>query len=120
MNALTTQADMQAIRQQYGLTEAEHETQRWEERGRHRFGVSWRQGYRTAWWDGVEWLLNLQHDYENLTNSEVVAELRKGPASIYWPLKADDPKAWLLCDHCRTRQLFDARGICDHCGTETE
>ncbi len=93
----------------------------WHQHGQHRFGVSYLQGYRRARRDTLTWVLHhLTRGFDALTNSEVITELRKGDQSLYWPLFMEDPQAWLLCDHCRTRQLFDARGICDHCGIETE
>lgn len=93
----------------------------WHTHGQHRFGVSYLQGYRRARRDVIGWMMHtLTRGFDALLTSEVIAELRKGENSVYYPIFVEDPQVWLLCDHCRTRQLFDARGICDHCGTETE
>jgi uncharacterized paraquat-inducible protein A len=108
---------MARIREDHALTAATIEDTAYTKTG-HAFGVSWRQGFRTGFWQAVEYVLTLQQQYDDLTNAEVIDELRKGPESLYWPLKSADPKAWLLCDRCRTRQLFDAQGVCPNCAEE--
>ncbi len=82
------------------------------------FGVSWHQGYRRAQRDTITWLLQKQRDVENLTVTELVWELRKGPDSIYWPLYEGDPSFWGVCDRCRTRVLIDVEAVCTNCGHE--
>ena len=93
----------------------------WHQYGIHRYGVSYKRGYRQAQADTIAWVMGkLTDGFDDLTGPEVIRELRKGDQSLYWPLFIDDPTAWLLCDHCRTRQLFTVEGVCPHCGNETE
>jgi uncharacterized paraquat-inducible protein A len=92
----------------------------WRERGIHRYGVSFKQGLLAMAGPIIDLVMREQQGFDDLTNAEVIDELRKGPESLYWPLKSADPKAWLLCDRCRTRQLFDAEGICPLCGAEVD
>ena len=111
---------LEQLQADHGLTEAAAESEAWDAWGRHRFGVSWRQGYRTAWWAAVTWLLEQQMQVDELTEGQMLAELRKGPASIYWPIKADDPRFYADCPRCRRPVLIDARGLCDTCAYEFE
>jgi hypothetical protein len=91
----------------------------WNDHGQHRFGVSYQQGYRRARRDVIGWVMELlTTGPDNLTGGEIVTELRKGQASVYWPLLMDEGAAWVDCDHCRTRQLIDSTGICPGCGTD--
>ena len=115
-----TEAYMPVIRADHGLAQAAYETRRVKALAGRMGDVGLRQGLRRGFWDGVAYVLNLQHDMENLTAAQLVAELRKGDGSIYWPVKSDDPRFWDVCDRCRTRQLFDAAGICPNCGMEVE
>lgn len=97
----------------------------WRTYGIHRFGQSYKQGYLRAQRDTISWVLaQLIRGFDNLTNAEVITELRKGDTSLYWPLVMDEDgeprKVSLLCDHCRTRQNFDREGICPACGTDID
>lgn len=97
----------------------------WHKYGIHRFGVSFKTGYQRGQKDAIGWMhAVLTAGFDNLTGPEMIRELRKGDQSVYWPVLMEDDgqprKVWLLCDHCRTRQLFDSRGLCDHCGNEME
>ena len=93
----------------------------WKTYGLHRYAVSYKQAYLRAQRDTIGWIMRMLTDgFDNLTAPEVIRELRKGDQSLYWPLFIDDPTAWLLCDRCRTHQLFTDSGVCPHCGTEME
>lgn len=93
----------------------------WHTHGQHRFGVSYLQGYRRARRDVIGWMMHtLTRGFDALLTSEVIAELRKGENSVYYPLFIEDPVASLLCDHCRTTQLFTETGICPNCGRDMD
>ena len=93
----------------------------WHKYGIHRYGQSYKRGYRQAQADTIVWVMRMLTDgFDNLTAPEVIREMRKGDQSLYWPLFIDDPTVWLLCDRCRTHQLFTDSGVCPHCGTEME
>lgn len=114
-----------AFQREYGSAQAAAETLLLRRVGNRYATVSLTQGHRPGFWDGVQWMFDrLTRGFDALTGPELIRELRKGDLSLYWPVLVDDDgqprKVWLLCDHCRTRQLFDTRGICDHCGTEME
>lgn len=114
--AMQHEQALDRIRTDHGLVQAAHETAAVEAM-QGRYGtVSYRQGHRRGFWDGVMWLLHQQLRIDDLSGGELARELAKETGSIFWPVKAADPKFWWLCDRCRTRQLFDARGLCDNCG----
>jgi hypothetical protein len=108
---------MAQIREDHALTAATLEDTAHAKTG-HTFGVSWRQGFRTGFWQAVEYVLTLQQSIDDLSAGELLAELRKGPGSIYWPVKADDPNFHADCPRCHVRVLIDREGICYQCGHE--
>ena len=113
------------LRTEHGHAQAAAETIALRRIGDRYAHASYKQGHRTGFWDGIEYMFDrLTRGFDNLTGPEVIRELRKGDQSLYWPVLVEDDgqprKVWLLCDHCRTRQLFDTRGLCDRCGTEME
>ena len=112
--------NMQTIRNDHALTQAAYETRARNHLNRLGGTTMWTRGYRSAWWDAIDWVLDMQMRFDELTVAEAVAELGKRDGSIYWPLKALDPCFSATCDRCRTDQLFDKRGICDGCGTHVE
>lgn len=113
--------ELAVIREDHGAAEGAAESSWWDEQGgRNRFGVSALQGYRAGWWAGVEWLLNQQNRIDELTDGQMLAELRKGPGSVYWPIKSDDASFWADCPGCRRPRLIDAEGLCRECGHEFE
>lgn len=95
----------------------------WRKYGIHRFGVSFKTGYQRGQKDTIGWMYaTLTGGFDNLTGPEMIRELRKGDESIYWPVLMEDDgqlrKVWLLCEHCDSRSLFTADGICPNCGRE--
>src|SRR6188768_958712 len=84
------------LRADHGLIQQRREDEAWAA-GRHHFGVSFKQGYRTAWWDAIEWVLNQQARWSDITEHEALRELAKGSGSIYFPFFADDPKLRVEC-----------------------
>jgi hypothetical protein len=109
------------LRRDHGHAQAAAETTLRNRIGNRYATVSLTQGHRAGFWDGVEWVLDtLTRGFDALTGGEIVGELRKREQSIYWPLFLDDERCWLDCDHCRTRQLIDAEGVCPRCGTDIE
>lgn len=112
--------DMARVREDHGLVQAEQESLWWEAVGRQSLGVSAKQGHRTGWWSAVEWVLRTQTAMDDLTEGQMLAELRKGAGSVFWPLFAADPKFWVDCPTCRVRVLIDAEGLCPACAHEFE
>ena len=110
------EATLNQIRADHGMEQARMETARYAQAGLS-FGVSYKQGYRVAWWDAVAWLLRTQNGFDQLTSEEALLELRKGEGSIYWPLLRDDPRISLDCPGGH-RTVVGIEGICDECGRE--
>ena len=76
------------------------------------------RGFLQGWWAGIAWVLHMQnHEYDNLTATEAITELRKGEGSIYWPIKKDDPRLWVDCPEGH-RTLVGVEAICDEHGIE--
>jgi len=113
--AMLHEQHMDQIKTDHGLAEARMESFR---RPVRLSTSMWSQGYRKGWWDAIAWILHAQGEYDSLTVGEAVTELGKEQASIYWPIKQDDPRVWGDCDGCGQPRLFDKRGICDDCGWE--
>lgn len=109
----TITVDMRQIRADHALTQARAETRSWEP-FKNRMGTSWHQGHRAGYWDGVRDVLEAQARWEALTEAEAIAELGKGPGSIYHPLFADDPRIWADCPR-DGRTTVGPEGLCDHC-----
>ena len=77
-------ADTQ-LREDHGLAQAGHESTAWEANRNH-FGVSFKQGHRTGWWDAVRWVLAQQELWAHLPKSEQDHERSKGLGSVFYPL----------------------------------
>lgn len=75
--------------------------------------------YDRGWWrgfrDAVGYVLRVQGEWESLPIPDALNELRKGEASIYFPLFADDP---VLRVECPTDGwvVVGLEGFCDRCG----
>lgn len=82
-----------------------------------RFGVSYRQGYRAGWREGIEWMQRTLAGWDQLPADDAISELRKGDRSVYWPLFKDDPRVWVDCPD-DGRVVVGAEGLCDRCGRE--
>jgi hypothetical protein len=104
------------LRADHGLIQQRREDEAWQA-GRHHFGVSFKQGYRTAWWQAIEWVLNQQARWGDITEHEAILELRKGSGSVYFPFFADDPHIILDCPNCG-RVSVGVEGYCDQCTYE--
>jgi hypothetical protein len=82
----------------------------------NRYGTtSLTRGIREGFWAGIQYALTTQQGIDNLDPTELIHELRLGPGSIYWPVKAEDPRFWAYCPHCETETLTSANG-CTDCG----
>ena len=112
-SAMVEKADEQ-LRTDHGMAQAYAESA---SVNSHRWGSSWRQGHRTGWWQGVEWVLNAQTGWDGLTEYEAITELRKGSGSIYWPLFREDPVLVIECPE-DGRVTIGVQGFCDACGWE--
>lgn len=112
-------ADMAPIRIDYGYQQQAREDLLWKQRG-HTLGLGTqlKQGHRTGFWEGVEWVLNLQHSIDDLPIGKVLAELRKGDGSIYAPLLSADPHIKTQCPRCDLWTVIDVQGICGNCTYE--
>lgn len=110
-------ADMAPIRIDYGYQQQAREDLLWKQRG-HTLGLGTqlKQGHRTAWWQAVEWVLNLQHSIDDLTQGQLLRELRKGAGSIYAPVMVDKIPA--DCPRCNQLVNIDKEGICPQCTYE--
>ena len=111
--------DMHIIRQDYGLTQAQHET-RAADTVRHSLGtVSYRQGHRASWWEAVRWLLDAQQEWHTLPTRDAILELQKNTGSIYHPIFDDGTPGtitiWADCPTCG-RTTTDSEGLCHTCG----
>nr|WP_278101130.1 hypothetical protein [Microbacterium proteolyticum] len=112
-------ADMTRIREDHGRAQQRHEDAMWHSSGHtNGLGTTAKQYHRASWWAGIEYVLNLQHDIDNMPAGELLAELRKGAGSIYWPLKSGDPTFWTRCPRCNVWGLLDIEGICPTCTYE--
>lgn len=109
--------DLTVIREDHGLVEAAHESARvlYDVDGRYG-SASYRQGYRSGWWDAVRWLLKTQGEASGLTDVEWLEELRKGRDSIYWPVFDADPAFPADCATCGRQRVFTVEGVCPECG----
>lgn len=111
--------DMAQIRVALGSKQAAAESAFWDVR-QHRLGVSAKQGHRSGYWRGVQDVLTLQLAIGELSQGELLAELRKESGSVFWPLWAGDPKIPAECPRCDRRVLIDKEGLCPECAYEFE
>jgi hypothetical protein len=117
-----TVPDVQPILEDHSTDLTRIEDEAWNTYGRHRFGVSYQQGYRRARRDTLQWVMGMLTDgFDDLTPEELVAELRKGDRSLFWPLWRDDPYRWVECPSDRVHQrgarvLVGVDGTCSDCG----
>lgn len=111
-------ASLERVREDHGLTQAAWETERRNQLDPLGGFTMWSRGYRGGWWDAVSWLLTAQQQIDDLTVGQLLAELRKGPGSIYWPVKSGDPRFWGDCPRCHRPVLIDAQGLCPECAHE--
>lgn len=112
-------ADVDRIWEDHGLTLTQRMTDWWTKHFT-RWGSSAKQGYMAGAKAGVQYVLNLQHQVDNLPVGELLTELRKHEGSIYWPLYSADPKFWAPCPRCHIATKVDVNGICEHCTYEIQ
>jgi len=72
------------------------------------------QNGRTAFAAGVAWVLARQREWENVPVREALHELRKGDASVFFPLFEHDPTLWADCPR-DGRVTITKEGYCDRC-----
>lgn len=116
--AMTDELNMTRILQDHAT-----ELGQLEDRARRRNGEAysstmWTRGYRQATADVIAWVWHLQSRVNELTDVEYLEELRKGAASLYWPVIGADPTFPADCPTCGFQRLFDAEGLCPECGWE--
>ncbi len=119
--AMTDELNMAQIQVDHARDLTAIQDRLWKKYGIHRFGESFKQGVRRDQPATIGWLLHKQMRVNELTAEEVVAELRKGPASIYYPIWCEDMRIWVECPsgvahYAGARVLVDAEGYCDTCG----
>lgn len=112
-------ADLDRIWEDHALT-IQQRLNAWWEKHITRWGSSAKQGYLAGAKAGIEYVLNLQHQVDNLPVGELLTELRKHEGSIYWPLYSADPKFWAPCPRCHIATQVDVQGICEHCTYEIQ
>ncbi len=108
---------IEQVKADHGMHAGRMEAYRWQHGAQNRWGESWRQGYRRAWWDALAWILHAQGEWESLTPQDAVAELVKDRGSIYWPIFQADPVISADCPGGH-RTVLDKRGVCDECGLD--
>ncbi|TLF33265.1 hypothetical protein [Microbacterium sp. 5K110] len=111
--------DMAQIRVALGSKQEAAESAFWDVR-QHRLGVSAKQGHRSGYWRGVQDVLTLQLAIGELSQGELLAELRKESGSVFWPLLVGDPKIPAECPRCERRVVIDKEGLCPWCAYEFE
>lgn len=70
---------------------------------------------RSVWHDAVTWVICQQQQWDSIDSRTAVLELRKGPASIFYPLFSDDPKITADCPKDGVT-VIGSEGYCPHCG----
>lgn len=108
---------MAQIREDHARAQMRAEDAAWAAASLH-YGVSFKQGHRAGFWDGATYVINQQLNIDDLTVGQMLAELRKKEGSIWWPVKAADPRFWAYCPACDNWTLLGEEGICDHCTYE--
>lgn len=69
---------------------------------------------RTMFIRGGEWVLKRQLEWDGLDESDAIQELRKGEASVFYPLFRDNPVLVVDCPR-DGRTTITADAVCDHC-----
>lgn len=110
---------MTRLRVDLGMRQAAAERAFWDVR-LHNLGVSAKQGHRSGYWRGVRDVLTLQLAVDDLSQGELLAELRKESGSVFWPLFVGDPKIPAECPRCGRRVVIDKEGLCPECAYEFE
>jgi hypothetical protein len=120
-SAYTVRADMDRVKKDYRDAVGRMQLAHWERNGySNHLGAAAGRSYRDGVWAGIQLVLNAQHAVDDLTTGELLAELRKGAGSIYWPVLAVDPKFHADCPRCERTVLIDAQGLCPECAHEFE
>lgn len=70
---------------------------------------------------GIRTVLQVQAEWGSYPTVEAIWELRRGEASIFYPLFKEDPTIWVECPSDRVhvagaRVTTDYRGECSDCG----
>lgn len=83
-----------------------------------RTGYRWfGSAIRTAYIAGGREVIARQGEWEGLTESEAIEELRLGVESVFYPLFREDPRIWIDCPR-DGRVTCGVEGYCDRCGWE--
>lgn len=116
---VTPRADMTRIREDHWRPQTNSEDTLWASR-KHTssLGTQLKQGHRTGWWEAVEWVLNTQLAIDELTQGELLAEIRKAEGSVFWPLLSADPTLHAECPRCGRGVVIDKEGLCPECAYE--
>jgi len=114
-------ADMDRIKADHGMVQGAFEDALWALSGHtSSLGTQLKQGSRKTWWAAVKWVLNTQHAIDDLSQGQLLAEIRKGPGSIFWPLLSEDPTMIADCPRCEHAVVIDKEGLCPGCAYEFE
>lgn len=68
----------------------------------------------SVWTDAVDWVKAQLMQWPHLTEKQAILELRRGPASIFYPFFADEPLIFADCPTCG-RVVVGVEGYCDQC-----
>ncbi len=113
--------DIDRIKADHGLAQKDVEDALWAASGHtSSLGTQLKQGSRKTFWRAVRWVLEKQLAVGDLTQGELLAELRKESGAVFWPLWVEDPKVPVECPRCDRRVLIDKEGLCPDCAYEFE
>lgn len=117
----TVRADMHRIREHLRGTMTAQQAAHWERKEyTGHLGTAPKHAFQDGFWAGVQTVLDLQHAIDDLTQGELLAELRKGDGSIFWPLLSADPTIAVECPRCDRSVVINREGICPGCRHEFE
>jgi hypothetical protein len=116
--AVTDELNLSRILQDHATDLAQLENRARRRNGEAYSSAMWTRGFRQAVPAVIGWVWHLQMRVNELTDVEYLEELRKGAASLYWPVIGADPTFPADCPTCGFQRLFGVDGLCTECGTE--
>jgi len=115
----TVSADMRQVREALRDVMTAEQAANWERKEyTNHLGTAPKHAFQDGFWAGVKAVLNTQHAIDNLTQGELLAEIRKAEGSVYWPLLSGDPTIAAECPRCDRTVVIDREGLCPECAYE--
>lgn len=98
----------------YMLAQAEAETRAWSGR-EHRFGVSFKQGHRVGFRDGVDWARSTVVSWETITPQDRADHIESCGSCVF----CADHRAWGFCTSCGSDpvEALPPEGLSRCCGS---